>query len=112
DGDLHGVAEELEVFQRHLLHLVSRVATLEVRTEAVTLNRLREDDGGLTLVLHRRLVRGVDLAVVVATALQCPHLVIGEVLDELESARVATEEVLANEGTIFRLERLVVTIRR
>jgi hypothetical protein len=44
DRDAHVVPEQLQVVQRHLLHLVGRVATGEVRAEAVALDRLGEDD--------------------------------------------------------------------
>ena len=71
---------------------------------------MRQDDGGLALVLRGRLVGGVHLAVVVAAALQCPDLVIGPVLDELGGARVAAEEVLADVGAVVGLEGLVVAV--
>ena len=73
DGHVEGVAEALEVVQREFLHLVGRVAALEGRAEAVALDGVREDDRGLALVLHRGLVGGVDLPVVVAAAAQRPR---------------------------------------
>jgi hypothetical protein len=60
---------------------VGRVAALEVRAEAVALDRVGQDDGGLALELGGGLVRGVDLVVVVAAALEVPDLIVGEVLD-------------------------------
>ena len=48
-------------------------------------------------VLGRGLVRGVDLAVVVAAELEVPEVEVGEVLDELRKARVGAEEVLPHE---------------
>src|SRR5438046_389755 len=44
----------------------------------------------------RRLVRGVELLVVVAAARQVAELVVGQVLDHLAQARVGAEEVLAD----------------
>ena len=108
--DAHDVAELLEHVERHLLHLVRRVATLEARTQSVPLDGLREDDGGLPLVLRCGLERGIHLAVVVATALEVPELVVGVVLDELERARVAAEEVLAYVRAGFGLVGLVVAV--
>ena len=74
DRDVQAVAEVLEVVERQLLHLVRRVAAREVRAEAVALDRLREDDGRLAGVLRGRLVGRVDLAVVVAAALELPQI--------------------------------------
>ncbi|CAH0213186.1 hypothetical protein SRABI128_02023 [Microbacterium sp. Bi128] len=111
DRDVHRVAEGLEVVQRQLLHLVGRVAALEVRTEAVALDGLGEDDGRLALVLLGRLECREHLAVVVATALEAPDLLVGIVLDELEGAGVASEEVLANVRAVLGLVCLIVTVR-
>ena len=104
------VAQGLEVVQRQLLHLVGGVTAGEVAAQEVALDRVRQDDGGLALVLRGRLVRGVHLAVVVAAALQGPDLVVGPVLDELGGARVAAEEVLADVGAVVGLEGLVVAV--
>ena len=90
DRDAHRVAEVLEILERHLLHLVGRVAALEVVTEAVALDRLGEDDGGLALVLDGGLVGGVDLAVVEAAAAElAPDVVVRPVLHERRGALVA-----------------------
>ena len=96
--NVHLVTELLEVLERQLLHLVGRVATLEAGAEAVTLDGLRKDDRRLSLVLACCLEGSVNLAVVVATALEVPDLVVSEVLNHLECARVAAEEVLSNVG--------------
>ena len=53
---------------------------------------------GAPRVLGRGLVRGVDLAVVVAAAAELGQVVVGQVLDELAQARIGPEEVLADVG--------------
>ncbi len=113
-GDRHGqgVAEALEVVQRQLLHLVGGVAALEGGAELVALDGVGEDDRRLALVLHGGPVRRVDLAVVVAAAAQVPDLVVAEVLDHGLGARVASEEVLADERAGLGLEGLVVAVGR
>ena len=58
------------------------------------------------------LVRGVDLAVVVAAALEPPDVVVGHVRDHRAGARVAAEEVLADEGAVLGAVGLVVAVRR
>src|SRR5690606_31474426 len=72
----------------------------------------REDDGRLPRVLDGGLESRVDLAVVVAAALEVPDLLVRVALDELESLGVATEEVLAHVGAVLGLVGLVVAVGR
>ena len=55
-------------------------------------------------------VGGVDLARIVAAAVERPDLVVGHVRDQLEQLRVLAEEVLAHVGAVARLERLVLAV--
>ena len=112
DWDAGRVAEALEVVQRKLLHLVGGVAALEVVAQRVALDGLGQDDRRLTLVLHGRAVRGVDLAVVVAAALEVPDLLVGHRLDERLGPRVAAEEVVADVAAVVGLVGLVVAVGR
>ena len=83
DRDVQRVAQRLEVLEGELLHLVGRVAAREVLAEAVALDRVGEDHGGLALVLDRGLEGCVDLLRVVAAAVELPpDVVVREVLDE------------------------------
>ncbi len=111
DRDAQGVPEQLQVVQGHLLHLVGGVAALEVRAEAVALDGVRQDHGGLTGGLHGRLVGRVHLAVVVAAPLEVPDLLVAQLGDQLLGARVAAEEVLPDVGAVVGLVGLVVTVR-
>ena len=62
---------------------------------------------------RRGLVRGVDLAVVVAAALELPpDVVVGPVRDHLAGAGVAVEEVLAHVLAVVGAEGLVVAVGR
>ena len=110
DRNVHHVAELLEVIERQLLHLVGRVTALERRPEAVPLDCLGEDDCRLARVLRCCLERRIDLAVVVPAALEPPDLVVGEVFDHLECARIAAEEVLANVFAVLCFVGLVVAV--
>lgn len=76
DRDVLEIAERLEIVERELLHLVRGIAALEVLAEGVALDGVRQDDRRLALVRHRRRVGSVHLAVVVATALEVPDLVV------------------------------------
>ncbi len=93
DRQVQSVPELLQLGDGELLHLVGGVAGLEVGAERPALDRVREDHGGLADVLHRRLERGVDLAVVVPAAGQVAQLVVAQVGDHRAQPRVAAEEV-------------------
>ena len=112
DVQVEPVAEGGEVLGGQLLHLVRGVAALEVAAQRPALDGLGEDDRRLALVLHRRLVGRVDLAVVVAAAGEVPDLLVAHALDHLAGARVTAEEVLADEGAVLGLVGLVVAVRR
>ena len=58
----------------------------------------------------RCLERGIHLAVIVATALELPNVVIREVRDHLESSGVTPEEVFSNIGATLRFIGLVIAI--
>ena len=60
---------------------------LELGPERPALDRLGQDDGRAALVLDRRLVGGVELAVVVPAAGQLAQVVVGEVLDHALRSR-------------------------
>ncbi len=101
----------LQVVERHLLHLVGRVAALEVVPESVALDGLGEDDRRLALVLGRRLVGRVELLVVQAAAAQlAPDVFIGPVLDHGSRALVTSEEVVADELAVLGAVRLEVAV--
>ena len=104
------IAELFEVVEGQLLHLVGRVAACEVSPKIITFNSAGKHHCRCPLELRSRLIGVVDLAVVMATTAQRPDLLISPVFDHFGSARVATEEVLTNIGTVVGLEGLVVTI--
>ena len=62
-------------------------------------------------MLGGRLVGRVELAVVHAAALEGPELGVRDVLDHLGDARVAAEEVLAQEAHVLAAVGLVVAVR-
>ncbi len=96
--------------QRQFLHLMGGVAALEVGAQRVALDGLGQDHRRLALVFHRRVVGGVDLAVVVAAALEVPDLLVGHRLDECLGPRIPAEEVVADVAAVVGLVRLVVTV--
>ncbi len=73
------VAQIEQLLLGHLLDLVRRVAALEARAERPALDRLAQDDrrAARPEVLRGRLVRRVELAVVVAAAGQVDEVVVG-----------------------------------
>ena len=102
----------LQVLQSELLHLVGCIAALKVVAQAVALNGVGQNDGGAVFGLHRTLESCVDLAVIVAAALELPNFLVGHVLDEFLCLLVAVEEELAHVGTVVGAEGLEITIMR
>ena len=82
----------------HLLDLVRGVAALDVGAQRPALDRLAQDGRRCAgaEVLGGRLVRRVQLAVVVTAARQVDEVLVAEVGDHLAQARVGPEEVVAD----------------
>ena len=94
--EVQAVAQGDELGLGHLLDLVGRVAALEALTERPALDGLGQDHrrhAGAD-VLRRRLVGGVELAVVVTAARQVAQLVVGQAGDHRPQAGVRAEEVV------------------
>ena len=102
------LAEHPQLVDRHLLDLVGGVAALDVGAEGPPLDRLGQDDRGRAALLGRRLVGGVQLAVVVPAPGEVADVVVGEVLDHLPQAVVGPEELLA--GVRARLDRVALEL--
>src|SRR5262249_8920626 len=96
EWDSLSVAKALEGLQGEFLHLVGGVAGFEVRTQAVTLDGLGQDHGGLAVVLNGGLVGGIDLAIVMTSTLEVPQVGIGEIFDKFLGTWVPAEEVLSH----------------
>jgi hypothetical protein len=79
--DVEAIAELLQRIDRHLLRLVRDHLAFAGFTHPEALDRLRENDGRLVLVLHRRRIGRVHLERIVAAAVQLPYLVVGKVGD-------------------------------
>ena len=96
----------------HLLLLVGDVLALAGLAHPVALDRLGEDHRRLAVVLGRRLVGRVDLALVEAAAVERPDLLVAHVGDHRLQLRLDAEEVLAHVGAVARLVGLVVAVER
>ena len=112
DRQLEAVAEDAQLLLRELLGLVGHVPGLDARAERPALHGLGQDDRRGTLVLGRRLVGRVHLAVVVTAAPELGQVVVGEVLDELAQARIRPEEVLADVRATGHGELLELAVER
>ena len=110
DRDLQPIAKTAQIINSEFLHLVSRVATLEMGTEGVALDGLRQNHRRSAGVSGRGSVGGVDLVVVVTPAAQRPNLFISHPRHHGGSAGVFVEEVLSNVSTVFGLEGLEVAV--
>ena len=61
---------------------------------------------------HGARIRGVDLLLVMAAAVQAPDVVVGHVLGHLHQFRVLAEEVLAHVGAALGAVVLVIAVDR
>ena len=86
DRDAEARAELAQLLLVQLLLLVRDVLALAGLAEAVALDGRGQDDGRRPLVLHRRLVGGVDLPGIVAAAAQLLQLLVGQVPDHARAA--------------------------
>ena len=100
----------LHVLVDQLLGLVRGVLALAALAHAEALDRLDQQHGRLALVVVRAVEGRVDLLRVVAAAVQAPDVLVAHLGDHLEQLRVAAEEVLAHEGAVVGLHRLVVAV--
>ena len=104
------VSQHPELLLGHLLDLVGGVARLDLGPERPTLDGLRQDRRRGPDLFCRRLVGGVELAVVVAATRQRLQLRVRQVLDELAQARIGAEEVLADIGAGLGGEGLEIAV--
>ena len=112
DRQLEAVAELAQIVLAHLLLLMGDVLAFARVAHAVALDGLGEDQRRLALVLHRRVVGGVDLERIVAAAHERPDLVVRHVGDQRLGLGRLAEEVLAHIGAVLRLVVLVLAVDR
>ena len=96
----------------HLLHLVRGVSRFEVRAQCPALYCLCQNDRRLTVALRRGLIGGEEFAIIMATALEAPNLLIAPICYESSGAWIATEEMLAHISATFGFKCLVIAIGR
>ncbi len=112
DRDRETVAERAQLIHQQFLLLVGDVHAFARRAHPVPFDGLGQNDGRRALVLGRRLVGGIHLERIVAAAIERPHLVVGQPLDQRARLRIPAEELLAHVVAVARLERLVVAVER
>ena len=112
-GERHveAVAEFLQAFQIHLLHLVGLVDRL-AGAGGVALHGFRQDHRGLAGVVHRLVVGRVHLERVMAAAIETINVLVAHVLDHFLQLRVFAEEMLAGVGAAVFLVGLVFAVHR
>ncbi len=79
NGNVQPVAVGPDGLVAHFLLLVGNVFALPGLAHAVALDGLHEDHRGPALVLDRRLVGGVELHRIVATAIERPDLLVAQI---------------------------------
>ena len=110
DRHLEAVTESAQRVLRHLLGLMGDHLAFTGFAHAVALDRFRQNDRRLALVVHRRGVGGENLFGIVAAACELPDLVVAHVRDELLQFIVLAEEVFANVSAALALEVLVFAV--
>ncbi len=104
------IAKVLQVLETQLFHGVRRVLRLAAFAHSVTLDGLREDDGRLASMMHRRVIRRVDLERIVAAAVQTHDVGIGEFLHHLQQLGRFAEEMLARVRAALGLVVLILAV--
>ena len=108
DRDVETVAEQLQALNINFLGVVRSILRF-AGTGAITFDGLGQDDGRLFFVVDRFVVRRVDLVRVVATTVEFPDLVVGQISNHrLEFWRV--EEVFTYERAVFGFVVLVLAV--
>src|SRR5207247_8606272 len=99
-GNASAGAERTQLLFVHLLLLMRDVLAVAGFAEPVAFDRAREDHGRRTLVLGRRFVGVEHFDWIVAAEGHLLQLVVRQVLDHVEQARVSAPEVLADVGAV------------
>ena len=105
------IAEVVNPFHVHFLHLVSDVFTFRGFTHAVTFDGVGQDNGRFAFGVLRFFQCSEDFLRIVTTTVQRPDFVVGHVFDQRRGFRVTAEEVLAHVSAVFGFEGLVVAVQ-
>ncbi len=103
-------AKHLQLVFVQLFLLVSDVLAFTRFAEPVALNRLGENDGRRPGVIECRAVSCVHFNWIVPAQSHARELIVGEMLDHFQQARVATEEVLPEVRAAFNEIFLVLAV--
>ena len=87
-----------------------RVFALARGAHAKTFDGFDEQHRRLALVLDGGCISGIDLLRVVATTAQIPNIVVANLGDHLQGARISAKEMFAHIRAIVGLESLVVAV--
>ncbi|MCG3129310.1 MAG: hypothetical protein FLDDKLPJ_00036 [Phycisphaerae bacterium] len=112
DRNVEAIAELAQLLLIELLLLVRDVAAFTRFAQSVTLDRLGEDDGRLSLVFDGGSVRGVHLDGIVPAAAHAEDLLVRQRLRELQKPRVDAEEFLPRFRAGLDAVPLVVAVER
>ena len=110
DGHVEAPAEVANRVGIQLLLLVGDVEALCRLAQAVALDCVAEDDGGLSGMLHGRIKGGEDLQRIVSAAAEMVDFVVAQVADHAQQLGVLAEEVLADVVAAFDDVLLVLAV--
>ena len=86
------------------------ISPLTTLPKPIAFDGFRQDDRRCAMVFNRRFVRRIDLFRIVSTAPHLAELLIGEVTEQLQQARIITAHMLADIGAISDGVFLIFTI--
>ena len=100
DGNAKAGAELPQFLFVEQLLLVGDISPLTALPKPIAFDGFGENDRRCAMVFDRRFVRRIDLFRVVSTAPHLAELLIGEVTEHLQQARIITAHMLADVGAI------------
>ena len=111
DGNPEARAEHAQLVFVQLFLLVSDVLAFTGLAQSIALDGLGQNDRGRSLVLDRRLVGGVHFDGIVPAQPHAGKLFVGKMLDHLQQARIAAEQVVPEVSAALDEIFLILAVR-
>ena len=108
--NIETVPENTNVVAGELFGLVGGVFAFAALAHTKAFHGFNQQHGGLTLMVHRLVVRRIHLLGVMATALQTPNVVVAHVGHHFERLGVLAKKVLPHIGAVVGFKCLVVAV--
>ena len=107
---IEAITEVLKLIKAELLNLVGGIFGFTGVTHAVALDRFCQNYSWLPPVIHRGVVRGINLVRVMTTSIKAIYIFIAQMLNHLQQLGVLGEKVLSNVLPTLGFEILIFAI--